>query len=128
MPDYNLYDSHSTTQTYPLESDFFGSGDDHFNLDHEMASLYSGDDMFNSHGLDFPVVGGNIDVGPSVAPELAAAAYDENKAVLMHEGEAFLAPFDAINTDAVELACNDDGCVLIPDDNNPHNDLYVHGM
>ena len=29
-----------------------------------------------------------------------------------------------INTDATELACNLDGCVLIPDDNNPHNDIH----
>ena len=33
---------------------------------------------------------------------------------------------DAIDPFAVELACNDDGCVLIPDDDNPHNDIIVN--
>jgi len=32
---------------------------------------------------------------------------------------------DAIDPLAVELACNDDGCVLIPDDANPENDIIV---
>ena len=32
---------------------------------------------------------------------------------------------DAIDPLAVELACNDDGCVLIPDDDNPQNDIIV---
>ena len=46
MPNYNLYDTQSSQTTFPLENDFFGS-DSHFNLDHEMASLYSGDDLYN---------------------------------------------------------------------------------
>ena len=35
-----------------------------------------------------------------------------------------MAPFDAINADAVELACNEEGCALIPDDGNPYNDIH----
>mmetsp|Transcript_40322 Transcript_40322/g.52799 ORF Transcript_40322/g.52799 Transcript_40322/m.52799 type:complete len:144 (+) Transcript_40322:1058-1489(+) len=35
---------------------------------------------------------------------------------------------DEIDPDAVELACDDDGCALIPDDGNPYNDIIVEGM
>ena len=41
----------------------------------------------------------------------------------MHEGNAYLAPMDAIDPTSVELACNNDGCALIPDDGNPANDI-----
>jgi len=52
------------------------------------------------------MVGGNTYVDPSINPELAMAAYDENQAVIVHNGEAFLAPISSINPDAVELACD----------------------
>ena len=135
MPDYkNLYGDQQAT-TFPPEipnyssgshnlhagDDFFGG---EFDIKKEMASIH--DDIYNSHGLDFPIVGGNIQVDSSVHPEIAAAAYNDEKAVIVHEGDAFLAPFDTINTDAVELACNEDGCALIPDDGNPHNDIHLY--
>lgn len=31
---------------------------------------------------------------------------------------------DQIDTEKVELACDSTGCTLIPDDGNPHNDIY----
>ena len=75
------------------------------------------------------MTGGNaINLNPNIHPEIAAAAYDNESAVIVHNGEAFLAPISAINTDKVELACDDTGCVLIPDDGNSHNDIYVPGM
>jgi hypothetical protein len=83
---------------------------------------------YNSHGLDLTVVGGNTFVPESVPAELAAAAYDANSAVIYHDGESFLAPIDKISTDAVELACNDEGCVLIQDDGIAENDVIVPGM
>ena len=59
-----------------------------------------------SHNISLPMVGGNTYVDPSINPELAMAAYDENQAVIVHNGEAFLAPISSINPDAVELACD----------------------
>ena len=32
---------------------------------------------------------------------------------------------DKIDKDKVELACDESGCALIPDDGNPHNDIDV---
>ena len=58
-----------------------------------------------------------------VDPEIAQAAYDKKQAVIVHEGNAYLAPMEAIDPDAVELACNLEGCALVPDDGNPHNDI-----
>ena len=80
----------------------------------------------STHGIELPVVGGNIKdvkVSKDVDPEIAGAAYDDKQAVIVHEGNAYLAPMDAIDPEAVELACNTDGCALIPDDGNPDNDL-----
>ena len=73
------------------------------------------------------MVGGNTYVKPGTNPELALAAYDENQAVIVHKGDAFLAPMSSINPDAVEPACNEDGCALIKDDGNPHNDVKHYG-
>ena len=70
-------------------------------------------------------VGGNVKVGKDVNPELAAAAIDPSTVVIQHNGQSFFAPMDQVDLDAVELACNDDGCVLIPDDGNPHNDIIL---
>jgi hypothetical protein len=70
------------------------------------------------------MVGGNVKVGDHVNAEIAAAAYDQKSAVIVHNGETFLAPIDAIDPNAVELACIDGrGCALIQDDGNPHNDI-----
>ena len=64
-------------------------------------------------------------VDPSLNPELAAAAVNQDEAVIVHEGQAFLAPINAIDPEAVELACNEEGCALIKDDGNPDNDIHV---
>ena len=69
-----------------------------------------------------------MQVDPSVNPEIAAAAVDAENAVIVHDEKAFLAPLKAIDPNAVELACNDDGCALIKDDGNPDNDIIVPGM
>jgi len=79
----------------------------------------------STHGFALNVVGGNVPVSPYVNPELAAAAVSSTEAVLQHDGQTFILPIDEIDADKVELACDDDGCVLIPDDGNPHNDLIA---
>ena len=81
----------------------------------------------NTHNIELPMVGGNTYVKPGTNPEIAAAAYDENQAVIVHKGDAFLAPMSSINPEAVELACNEKGCALIKDDGNPHNDVKTYG-
>ena len=93
-----------------------------WSIEQQLSNIH--DEVYNSHGINFPAVGGKVEVDPSVHPELAAAAYTKDKAVIVNDGEAFLAPFDAIDTDAVELACNEEGCALIPDDGNPYNDIH----
>ena len=62
-------------------------------------------------------------VNPGTDAELAAAAITPTKALIQHNGETIVAPMEDIDPERVELACNDDGCVLIPDDNNPYNDV-----
>ena len=41
---------------------------------------------YNSHGIVFPAIGGNVQVDSSIDPELAAAAYSEDKAVIINDG------------------------------------------
>ena len=77
----------------------------------------------SSHGIELPKTGGHVKVSEDVDPEIASAAFDSKQAVIVHEGNAYLAPMDAIDPTSVELACNNDGCALIPDDGNPHNDI-----
>ena len=77
----------------------------------------------STHGIELPEVGGKVKVSDKIDPEIAEAAFDKKQAVIVHEGNAYLAPMDAIDPEAVELACNTDGCALVPDDGNPHNDL-----
>ena len=62
---------------------------------------------------------------PSINPELAAAAINNNEVVLQANGKTIIAPMNKIDLNKVELACNDDGCVLIPDDGNPNNDVMT---
>ena len=45
--------------------------------------------------------------------------------MLQVDGESIIAPISKIDADKVELACNDFGCALIPDDGNPLNDIRV---
>lgn len=62
---------------------------------------------------------------PYIDPEIKAAAYDQESAVIVYQGDAILAPMEHIDPDKVELACNMDGCALIPDDGDPTNDIIV---
>lgn len=50
---------------------------------------------------------------------------DQESAVIVYNGEAIIAPMEHIDPDKVELACNMDGCALIPDDGDPTNDIHV---
>ena len=78
--------------------------------------LESETDMSTTHkGVELPAVGGQGAhlVADHVDPEIAAAAYNANSAVVVHDGEAFLAPVDSIDPDQVELAGRDDGFALI---------------
>mmetsp|Transcript_15720 Transcript_15720/g.18664 ORF Transcript_15720/g.18664 Transcript_15720/m.18664 type:complete len:124 (+) Transcript_15720:1129-1500(+) len=75
--------------------------------------------------MELNMVGGNVVVDPSINAELAAAAVSQDEAVIQHNGESFIAPISEIDPDAVELACDDHGCALIPDDGNPYNDIIV---
>ena len=75
--------------------------------------------------MELNMVGGHAEVAPGTNAELAAAAVSATEAVIQHDGQSFVAPIDQIDPDAVELACNDDGCALIPDDGNPYNDIIV---
>ena len=43
--------------------------------------------------------------------------------MIVIEGASFLAPMEAIDPLSVELACNDRGCALIPEDGNPDNNI-----
>lgn len=61
-----------------------------------------------------------------VHPEIAAAAVNPHEAVIQIGGDSILAPFEDIDHEKLELACNADGCALIPDDNNPDNDLIIN--
>ena len=72
-------------------------------------------------------VGGNVAVLRGTDPELAAAAITPTEAVIQHNGRSIIAPIDQIDPEKVELACNLDGCTLIPDDGNPLNDLSADG-
>ena len=73
-------------------------------------------------------VGGFADVAPGTNPELALAAVSPTEAVVQHMGESMIVPMDQIDPKEFELACIDDGCALIQDDGNPHNDIVLPGM
>jgi hypothetical protein len=60
-----------------------------------------------------------------VDPKLAAASYSGYEAVIQADGVTHIVPYDYIDPSKVELACNLDGVVLIPDDGNSYNDLHV---
>mmetsp|Transcript_6664 Transcript_6664/g.9089 ORF Transcript_6664/g.9089 Transcript_6664/m.9089 type:complete len:213 (+) Transcript_6664:348-986(+) len=79
----------------------------------------------STHGIQLVRVGGHVEVDPSINPTLAAAAISPTEAVIQVDGEAVIARFDAIDVSKVELVCNEEGCCLIPKDDNPHNDLVV---
>ena len=111
--------------------DHMQMSDPYMDLNHHFHdSLHLNDantEQFSTHGIELLNVGGNIEVAPSVDPELAAAAISETEAIMQANGQSFTAPLDQIDPSKVELACNDDGCVLIPDDGNPENDIIMSG-
>ena len=79
----------------------------------------------SSHGYELFKTGGNVDLPDYVDPELAAAAVSAHDAVIQIDGKSIVAPMEHIDTTKVELACDDYGCALIPDDGNPHNDIVA---
>ncbi len=81
--------------------------------------------LASSHGMVLLTVGGHVQVHPSIDPMIAAAAVTQQEAVIQFEGESILAPIDQIDPSTVELACNEEGCCLIPNDGNPHNDIIL---
>ncbi len=81
--------------------------------------------LASSHGIVLNLVGGHVQVHPSIDPMIAAAAVSQTEAVIQFNGESILAPIDQIDPVTVELCCNDDGCCLIPNDGNPHNDIIL---
>ena len=81
-----------------------------------------------SHGIKLKIVGGNVKTHPHIDAELAAAAVSAHEAVVQVKGESLIVPMDKIDTKKLELACNLDGCALIPDDGNPHNDLDAEAV
>jgi len=85
----------------------------------------------SSHGfeLDQDKVGGFARVSRDVSAEFAAAAVSADDVVLLNDyGESFRVAMDQVNPDTVELACIEDGCVLIQDDGNSKNDVILPGM
>ena len=82
---------------------------------------------FNSHeGVNLPMVGGHVKLDdPSVDPMLVAAAYDQTNVVFVFGDVAYLVPMSGIDTDMVELACNERGCALIPNDFDESNDVAL---
>ena len=62
------------------------------------------------------MVGGHVKLDDDVDEMLAKAAYDENNAVFINDGVAYLVPMDAIDTSQVKLLCNAQGCALVAKD------------
>ena len=78
----------------------------------------------NTHGIELPRVGGGIMLtNPKIPGKIAAAAVNQEKAVIVIDGQAFDAPMMEINPDMVELACSAKGCALVARDDNPLNDV-----
>ena len=73
--------------------------------------------------MELKVHGGNINTHPELDAELAATALSHNTVAVQIDGKTYEAPMSEVNTDMFEVACDADGCALIPDDGNPHNDL-----
>ena len=85
------------------------------------------EDPTSSHGFKLHVTGDGLKNAPEeVHPEIAAAAVNPHEAVIQIGGDSILAPFEDIDHEKLELACNSEGCALIPDDQNPENDLIIN--
>ena len=82
----------------------------------------------STHGIKLYRTGGHVaPADPYTNPEVAAASVTPHDSVIQIDGQSHVVPMDKIDAEKVELACNDDGCALIPDDNNPYNDIHVQG-
>ena len=112
----------SSDSSYSDDShvDPYGGDSQHHLDDHQPEPL-------SSHGIELYKTGGHVKPAYDVHPELAAAAVTPHEAVIQVGKKSIKAPFEHIDTEKVELACDDKGCALIPDDGNPHNDLIVKG-
>ena len=78
----------------------------------------------STHGIELPKTGGGVVVcDENIDPEIKQAAVSKNEAVIVDNGNVIVAPMSHIDPENVELACDDTGCALIPDDGNPHNDI-----
>ena len=99
---------------------------DYLPKDDSVKPYVNEEDSSSSHGFKLHVTGDGLkDSNADVHPEIAAAAVNPHEAVIQLGGKSILAPFEHIDHEKVELACNDEGCALIPDDNNPDNDLII---
>lgn len=67
----------------------------------------------------------NVPLSDDICPEIALAAVDETNAVIQHDGKTIYAPMSEIDVDKVELSCDGNGCVLVPNDGDPTNDIIV---
>ena len=81
----------------------------------------------STHGIKLNITGGHAPTSPYADPELAAAAINPHEVVIQVDGKSIFAPIDEIDPNKVELACDDTGCALIPDDGNPYNDIHPVG-
>lgn len=82
----------------------------------------------STHGMELLQTGGGVPtyaVSAEYHPELAAAAFDSENAVIQYNGESFLAPISQINHEDVELACNRNGVALVADDGDDSNNITV---
>ena len=101
--------------------DGFGN-DIHFSQDKD--PYYNG--AASTHGIELHYTGGDVEpANPYTDPELAAAAVSPHEAVIQVDGYSHVVPFHEIDPDMVELACDDEGCALIPDDGYAGNDLEL---
>lgn len=120
---YDVHDHHDVHDDHQ-----FGDAHSHSDYipdDHSHSDYIPDDHMHSSHGYELNMTGGNTHVVPGTHPELAAAAVSPTEAVIQVDGETYIVPTNQIDPNSVELACDDDGCVLIPDDGIASNDIHV---
>lgn len=99
---------------------------DYLPKDDSVKPYVNEEDPSSSHGFKLHVTGDGLKNAPEdVHPEIAAAAVNPHEAVIQIGGDSILAPFEDIDHEKLELACNADGCALVPDDGNPENDLII---
>lgn len=91
---------------------------------HDHYEHHEPEPVVSSHGIDIIQGGGNVYTAPGTNAELAATAVSAHESAIQVNGNTYIVDHDEIDTNKVEVACDvDDGCALIPDDGNPHNDI-----